>query len=244
MKKMMTPVLAMILTLATAGAAKAEELLHPISDEMAEAAGMTPVEKLSPVKMKAPSAAALKNLLQNHRVVIVVNKAASGPGAQTMTIYENEAQVFSTKVSTGKEELVTSTSGKTYVTTTPNGYYRPYKMYTDYMSYTWKAPMPNAVFLVGGIAIHATGKSNYAKLGSRASGGCVRTTLEDSKLVRETVMNTGRGSAPGNYVIKRESADRNIITGNMVSVSAISKFDGSKTGKMINSWDTVVLVHE
>ncbi|MFP5490980.1 MAG: L,D-transpeptidase [Bacteriovoracia bacterium] len=226
------------------GSAQAYPELMPMTDEMALELGMTPADQVRRVKMKAPSAELLRRLQEENKVVIVVNKAAAGAGAQTMTIYENGEQVMKTKVSTGKEERVTAASGRTYVSTTPNGFFRPTKMYTDYLSYTWNAPMPNAVFFVGGIAIHATGASNYSKLGTRASGGCVRTTLEDSKKVREFVMDTGRGSAPGMYVIKKEAAGRNIITGNTVSVSAINRNSGLRTGSLVQNWDTIIIVHE
>lgn len=245
MRKLMTHALLVTLTLSTLAVknAKAEEILQPFTDEMAEAMGLTPEEDVVDSSSKA-APTNVKKLISENKVVILVNKAAKGPGAQTMNIYENGDLVMTTKVSTGKEERVVSTSGRAYVTTTPVGHFRPTKMYTDYLSYTWNAPMPNAVFFIGGIAIHATGTSNYSKLGTRASGGCVRTTLDDSKKVREIVMETGRGSAAGNYVVKREAQGRNIITGNTVAVPAISKASGARTGAMIQSWDTVIVVHE
>lgn len=216
----------------------------PMTDDMATDLGMTPLEEVRSNKMKAPTNAQILKLLEEHRVVVLINKSAAGPNAQTMTVYENGSEVMKTKVSTGKEERVTSSSGRTYVSTTPNGFFRPTKMYTDYLSYTWNAPMPNAVFFIGGIAIHATGTSNYSKLGTRASGGCVRTTLEISKQFRELVMNSGRGSSPGMYVIKNEARARNIITGNTVSVSAVDRYSGAKTGRLVQNWDTLIIVHE
>jgi hypothetical protein len=242
MKQLLT---ATLIALATATApVMAEELLHPLSDEMISELGMTPIEEIDASKMKAPTSAQIAKLVEEHKVVMLINKSAKGPNAQTMTVFENGTEVLKTKVSTGKEERVTSASGRTYVSTTPNGFFRPTKMYTDYLSYTWNAPMPNAVFFVGGIAVHATGASNYSKLGSRASGGCVRTTLEDSKKIRELVMETGRGSAPGMYVVKKEAAGRNIITGNTVSVSSVDRNTGAKTGKLVQNWDTLIIVHE
>lgn len=242
MKKILT---AALIAMATATSpVMADELLHPLSDEMIQELGMTSLEEIDSSKMKAPTSAQISKLVEDHKVVVLINKSAAGPNAQTMTVYENGTEVMKTKVSTGKEERVTSSSGRTYVSTTPNGFFRPTKMYTDYLSYTWNAPMPNAVFFIGGIAIHATGTSNYSKLGTRASGGCVRTTLEISKQFRELVMNSGRGSAPGMYVIKNEARARNIITGNTVSVSAVDRYSGAKTGRLVQNWDTLIIVHE
>jgi hypothetical protein len=243
MKKFLSTMLALSLS----GLAFAEsEILQPFTDDMAESLGMTPadqIEESDEFEQKGVGAS-IGQVIRDNRLVIVINKAARGAEAQTMKVYENGIEVLTTKVSTGKEERVTATSGRTYVSTTPLGFYRPTKMYTDYLSYTWNAPMPNAVFFIGGIAIHATGTSNYSKLGSRASGGCVRTTLEDSKKIRELVMESGKGSARGNYVIARESAGRNIIQGNSLLVPAISKATGLKTTGNINSWETVIHVHE
>jgi hypothetical protein len=43
------------------------------------------------------------------------------------------------------------------------------------------------VFFVGGVALHATEPEFYSKLGSRASGGCVRLTQEDAKTVYDWI---------------------------------------------------------
>jgi len=240
--------LSTMLAMSLSGLSYANEILQPFTDDMAEELGMTLEEdftkQVNEESENKAVGADIDEVIAANKVVIVINKAARGTGAQTLKLYESGVEVMSTKVSTGKEERVVSTSGRTYISTTPKGFFRPTKMYTDYLSYTWNAPMPNAVFFIGGIAIHATGTSNYSKLGSRASGGCVRTTLEDSKKIREIVMESGKGSAPGNYVIAREAAGRNIIRGNSLMVPAISKATGLKSQGTINSWDTVIHVHE
>jgi hypothetical protein len=112
------------------------------------------------------------------------------------------------------------------------------------MSYTWKAEIPNAVFFIGGIAIHATGKSQYQALGTRASGGCTTTTLAASKLIRSKMMDTGRGSQPGQYELLKESAGRNRITKNTVSVYKIDRYNGSMLNGKVKLWDTVIIVYE
>jgi hypothetical protein len=186
----------------------------------------------------------IMDAVNTHRLVIAINKASKGPNAQTLTMYENGVEILKEKVSTGKEERVTSASGRTYVSTTPKGYFRPTKLYRDYLSYTWNAPMPNSVFFIGGIAVHATGESNYRLLGKRASGGCVRVKLPTSKLIREKVMETGKGNQPGEYKIVNEAKGRNRVANNSVSVSNLNRTSGSLLKTNVNSWDTVIIVYE
>lgn len=217
-----------------------------LTDEMALEAGMTPVEVAPLQKMKMiinnfESTAGVERAVRSHQLVIVVNKKPSGTGAQTLTMYENGSEILHTNISTGKEERVQSKSGRVYVSTTPVGFFRPTKVYKDYLSYTWNAPMPNSVFFVGGIAIHATGEANYQYLGTRASGGCVRTKLADSKFIREKVMSSGRGQ---DFKIVNESKGRNRIANNSVSVDGIARYSGAPLNTKLDSWDTVIIVHE
>jgi lipoprotein-anchoring transpeptidase ErfK/SrfK len=217
-----------------------------LTDEMAMEAGMTPVELVPFHNMKNVvsnniNAAGIARAIQSNRLVIAVNKKASGAGSQTLKMYENGKEILETKISTGTEIRVTSKSGKSYITTTPLGFFRPASVYRDYHSYTWDAPMPNAVFFIGGIAIHATGQSNYKFLGSRASGGCVRTTLADSKVIREKVMETGRGQ---DFRIVNEGRGRNRVVSNTVKVDGIARFSGEMTNSKVDSWDTVIVVYQ
>jgi len=112
------------------------------------------------------------------------------------------------------------------------------------MSYTWNAPMPNAVFFIGGIAIHAAAKSAYTNLGTRASGGCVRTTLEDSKAIREKIMDSGRGALAGMFKVLAEARGRNRVENNTVSVPQLNRSTGAHLKTSIQSWDTVIIVHD
>jgi lipoprotein-anchoring transpeptidase ErfK/SrfK len=130
------------------------------------------------------------------RVQIIVNKAKSqAPSAssllntkpetdtsQTLQVYVDCHLKYNWPVSTGRERLETSKSGRTYVTSTDVGVYRIDSMTTMYHSHTWNAPMPYAIFFLPGTAIHATEPGNYRRLGSRASGGCVR--LDERNAVR------------------------------------------------------------
>jgi hypothetical protein len=222
---------------------------HALTDDEALAEGMIPIEEHMMAEMKAVLTPGLNtegvlNAVNNHRLVIAVNKASKGENAQTLTMYENGVEILKEKISTGREKTEKAKSGRVYFSATPKGYFRPTKVYRDYMSYTWKAAMPNAVFFIGGIAIHATTKSHYAELGTRASGGCVRTILETSSLIREKIMDTGRGSQSGQFSILKESAGRNRIANNTVSIDQISRQTGDLLSAKINSWDTVIIVYE
>jgi hypothetical protein len=235
-------IFASILTL-TSGVASA------LTDQEALSEGMMPLEDYVINEMKAVTTPGLNSegverAVRLHRVVIAVNKATKGPEAQTLRLFENGIEVLREKISTGREKEEKAKSGRTYFSTTPKGFFRPTKIYRDYMSYTWQAPMPNAVFFVGGIAVHATGKSHYSELGSRASGGCVRTKLEVSQLIREKIMDSGRGSSSGHYKISKESEGRNRITNNHVVVDQVDRKTGDFLNGKINSWDTVIIVYE
>lgn len=88
---------------------------------------------------------------------------------QSMTIYENGAVRYSWPISSG-----------TATHPTPRGTFRP--QWTAKMWYSRKydnAPMPHAVFIHGGVAIHAT---NYvSRLGAPASHGCIRLAPGNAK---------------------------------------------------------------
>lgn len=223
-----------------------------LTDEEALEAGMTPVEQHLMNQMKVAvtpkiTRADIDRAIQSHRLVIAVNKAAKGPEAQTLFMYENGQLVLSEKISTGREKLETKTkSGRVYVSTTPVGFFRPDRIYTKYMSYLWKADLPNAVFFIpgNGIALHATSKDHYKEFGTRASGGCVRLTLERSKMIREKVMDTGLGSQEGQYKLITESAGRLKVTNNSIPVDKLAKYTGDHLPEQINSWDTVIIVYE
>lgn len=230
----------------------------PITDKMALELGMTLIDDGSGLKSleqfprltKSTVDSKLTDLLRQNRVVVLVNKSASGDGAQTLVLYKDGIEVMRTKVSTGSEKMVRSTSGRRYLSTTPFGFYRPFKMYTDYLSYTWLSGMPNSVFFYEGIAIHATSQSHYAQLGTRASGGCVRMTLDDSKKVREFVMEGGKGSGVGQYVVRREEYKRNRIYNNSIQVaqvdSLLGEFLKDNKGNLImqDSWDALIVIFE
>ncbi len=240
-----------------------------LSDEQALEEGMTPIEEMSDFtgEMKfdrseyvttIPSEEDIAKVIGSTKQVILVNKASKGPGAQTLRVYrdgvilplmENNVSKDFVKISTGREKEETAASGRVYLSTTPKGFFRPQRVYTMYYSNTWQADMPNAVFFCPtfskecGIAIHATTESHYAELGSRASGGCVRTRNEISSQIRELVMDTGLGHEAGRFSTITESHRRWLVTKNSVVVDNLDRYSGIFISK-VNSWDTVIVVYE
>ncbi len=219
-----------------------------LTDAEAIADGMTPLEEalssIAAPTVNNPLKEEIEAAIQQNILVIGVNKRAAGAEAQQLKIFENGIETFRTKISTGREKTENSSSGRKYISTTPKGFFRFTKVYQDYMSYTWNAPMPNASFFIGGIAIHATTKSHYAELGTRASGGCVRTKLEDSKMIREKIMETGRGAMAGMFKIINEAKGRNRVGNNTVSVPQLNRSTGAHLNSAVQSWDAVVIVHD
>ncbi len=255
---MFAPLKTGLLTLALALSAQAiaatNDLPANFDDAMALEMGMTPVEEFKRARKnvtRPPTAETLARLQRENRLLIVVDKSERGTRStsQSLVAYEYGIEVFRTKVSTGTETMSPVTpSGRRYVRTTPTGHFRPTKVYTKYLSYTWNSPMDNAVFIVGGIALHATPRdaAHQGRLGQRASGGCVRLKIEDSLKVRELVMNSGRGFAEGNYVITNPERGRLLVTRNTVPVAPIVRNSGAlvSTVAKVQGWDTTVLVHE
>lgn len=109
--------------------------------------------------------------------------------SQTLYLYIMGEPADSFKVSTGK--------GKKYETPKmerhPSG-----PVLTKYKSrkfpggnYKGLGNMPYAVFISGGYAIHGTTPGNYAKLGTKASHGCIRLHPDNGKLFNALVKTAG-----------------------------------------------------
>jgi lipoprotein-anchoring transpeptidase ErfK/SrfK len=217
-----------------------------------------------------PSQEDIENVVKSHRQVIVVNKgnkSANNPLGQTLRVFQNGSilplsyttlnsrETFTkdaVDISTGREKEEVAESGRSYFSSTPKGFFRPQRIYENYYSITWAADMPNAVFMCQnfarecGIAIHATSKSHYAELGTKASGGCVRTRLDISQQIRKLVMDSGLGSEAGKFTVKPDGTHpkRRKVFNNSVSVDQISLNSGDILNKKVNSWDTVIVVYE
>jgi hypothetical protein len=145
----------------------------------------------------------------NFGLILYVSKARTGPLAQHMLVFENRKGVLKPihdwPVSTGREEDEISPRGESSFTSTPKGFYEfdPDRMYLRYHSWNWDQDMPHAMFfnwerrgIETGLAIHAATGSDIAKLGSRASAGCVHLAPQNAALLYRIVRHEYRGRAP------------------------------------------------
>jgi lipoprotein-anchoring transpeptidase ErfK/SrfK len=98
--------------------------------------------------------------------------------SQSMSVYSRGGAHGRYKVSTGKPGHAT-----------PRGSWRVQRMARVHWSRQFNAPLPHAIFFVGGIAIHAT--KGVHKLGTRASHGCVRLSPSDAARVYSMVARHG-----------------------------------------------------
>jgi lipoprotein-anchoring transpeptidase ErfK/SrfK len=133
-------------------------------------------------------------------LILYVSKANSGPLAQHMVVFRNSEGVLTPihdwKVSTGREQDEISPRGRSTFTATPRGFYEfdPDRMYRTYHSWNWDRDMPHAMFfnwerrgVQTGLAIHAATGEDIAKLGNRASAGCVHLAPENATLLYHLV---------------------------------------------------------
>ena len=63
---------------------------------------------------------------------------------------------------------------------TPEGSFAPESIERKHWSTAYEAWMPYTIFFNGGIALHATSLSHYARLGVKDSGGCSRLALSNA----------------------------------------------------------------
>ena len=148
-------------------------------------------------------------MLDNFGLFIFVSKSAAGPLAQRMYVFRKEAGalnlVYDWAASTGREKAEVNAHGARSVTATPAGIYQfdPDRMYRQYRSYSWDQDMPNAMFfnweregLQTGLAIHAATGDDIARLGARASAGCVHLSPENARTLFALVKSEYRGQVP------------------------------------------------
>jgi lipoprotein-anchoring transpeptidase ErfK/SrfK len=108
--------------------------------------------------------------------------------SQTLYLYIAGEPVDSFKVSTGMKKYETPA-----LNLRPSG-----PLFTRYKSkkypggnYRGLGNMPYAVFLRGGYAIHGTTPGNFAKLGTKASHGCIRLHPYNARIFYELVKQIG-----------------------------------------------------
>lgn len=148
-------------------------------------------------------------LAQNFDLFIFVSKAERGPLAQRMYVFAKQdgrlKLLYDWAASTGREQDEISPRGRKGVTATPAGFYEfdPERMYRRYRSYNWDQDMPNAMFfnweragVQTGLAIHAATGDDIARLGSRASAGCVHLSPENATTLYRLVRDQYRGAMP------------------------------------------------
>jgi hypothetical protein len=183
------------------------------------------------------------NALRRHfDLYLFISKAEEGPAAQRMFIFTRSKEGdFALEdvwpVSTGRE------AQEKYFTTTPAGLFKldPQRFYALVYSQRWNgAPMPYAMFLdyryrsrASGLAIHAATRSTAPKLGTRASGGCVRLSPEHARLLFDRIQSRHAGQVP-DFVF--DDAGGTTHRGGMV------RRDGSGQPILIDGYRVLVII--
>ncbi len=154
--------------------------------------GFCEVTHSVPVVLNPAPQVQLTDEEKNKALLIYIDKSAS---VQTMRIYEKGVLMASYPVSTGREVAESNYKNpnfETYCSTTPVGEFRPRSMSELYLSNQWGgSKMYNTAFFQGGFAIHGVDEHYYEQLGTRASGGCVRLTQDNSKTVFDKINKVG-----------------------------------------------------
>lgn len=149
------------------------------------------------------------DMLANFNLFIYIDKAKNGALAQRMFVFEKTntgdlALLHDWPVSTGRERDEIDPRGKWESTATPRGFFEfdPKRIYIDHTSSQWDEAMPYAMFFNWrpgghdtGLAIHGTPEQNEDALGSRASAGCIRLSMENARLLFDLV-HSRHGPAP------------------------------------------------
>jgi hypothetical protein len=148
-------------------------------------------------------------MAQNFDLFLYVSKAERGPLAQRLYVFRKEAGslklLYDWAASTGREQDEISPRGRHSFTSTPKGFYEldPDRMYRRYHSYSWDQDMPHAMFfnwerqgLQTGLAIHSASGDDIAKLGKRASAGCVHLSPENAETLFNLIKSDYRGQVP------------------------------------------------
>lgn len=178
-----------------------------------------PLEKTAPGTIAAARAIAVSERLKENLspemlkafdLFLYVSKSERGPLAQRMYVFRKGtggklALLYDWPASTGREQQEISPRGRASFTGTPRGFYEldPDRMYRKYRSWSWDQPMPYAMFfnwerrgLQTGLAIHAASGEGIARLGRRASAGCVHLAPENARTLYNLIRNEYRGQVP------------------------------------------------
>jgi hypothetical protein len=150
------------------------------------------------------------DMIANFNLFIYVDKAETGPLAQRMYVFEKTregdlALLYDWPVSTGRERLERDVHGHVQSSFTPKGYFEidPKRLYADHASTQWDEAMPYAMFFnwkpnghQTGLAIHGTAEAGENELGTRASAGCVRLSLDNARVLFDLVQSQSQGPMP------------------------------------------------
>lgn len=147
-----------------------------------------------------------KPWMRDFEYVIVVNKSKSGPYAQTMRIYDYGYKIREVKVSTGREgfelrrknKVCAGAPPKSYWSQTPTGFYTPKYLEEKHNSSSWDSDMPFAIFfdVENGLALHEVHPHYVNRIGTRASGGCVRQDHDTAEFLFSRVLATEGAAIP------------------------------------------------
>jgi lipoprotein-anchoring transpeptidase ErfK/SrfK len=148
-------------------------------------------------------------MAQNFDLFLYVSKAERGPLAQRFYVFRKDGGtlklLYDWAASTGREQDEISPRGRHSFTSTPKGFYEldPGRMYRRYHSYSWDQDMPHAMFfnwerqgMQTGLAIHSASGDDIAKLGQRASAGCVHLSPENAETLYNLIKSDYRGPVP------------------------------------------------
>ena len=183
--------------------------------------------------------------------VAVVNKSASGDGAQTLRFYTNRQLVVTTKISSGREdvEYVSPVEGffrrlfdskgatESHWRHTLRGYYPVTRvMDENYQSKESNFHMPYAVFFsdAHGLALHQVPpdlgggeQAGIDALGTRASSGCVRVHKDEMIQVHDAVVAADQGQVP----VMDSKTGKQVV-------------NDQGQPQFMNGWRTIVIVEE
>ena len=206
-----------VLSLLVSVSALAAGAVHLTSWNARSFASVTLLPDLALPKMPARAEIVLARLnerltaeMRTHfDLFLYVSKSASGPLAQRMYVFRKQPDglklAYEWTASTGREKVEINARGRHVITATPMGYYQldPKRMYARYRSFSWDQDMASAMFFdweragsQTGLAIHAATQADIAKLGSRASGGCVHLAPDDAAALFDLVQANYRGLVP------------------------------------------------
>lgn len=140
-------------------------------------------------------------LLANFGLFLYIDKAEREPLGQRMYVFEKTnggdlALLYDWPVSTGRERIERDAHGHVQYSGTPLGFFEldPKRLYVDHDSSQWDEAMPYAMFFnwkpnghKTGLAIHGTLDENSDVLGTPASAGCVRLSLDNAHTLFDLV---------------------------------------------------------